>query len=460
MKLPDYVSEMIDRLEENGYSAYVVGGAVRDSLMRRRPLDYDLCTDAEPARIREVFFDRDVFCENERFGTIVVRSGENAAEITTMREDGEYSDARHPDAVRFTKSLKRDLARRDFTVNAMAYNPKSGIYDPFGGRADARARVLRAVGDPRERFSQDALRIMRMARFSAQLGCEPEPQTLEAANELCATLSAISPERVRDELYKLLMCDKPNAAIERYKQIIFAVIPELAACDGFLQYNPNHAYDVFKHTVETVGHTGKNLTLRLAALLHDVGKPLCFTQDETGRGRFYGHMEAGEELSRGILARLRVPQKTAETISMLVLNHDKPYAATPESARFWLNRVGRKNIFLLIDLKKADCLAHAKSYHNRLGRIYGFRREVQNALARHDCFSLNTLAVNGADVNRALSLSPGPLTGEILDALLSAVIEGRAQNEKSELITLALEYNNERTQPQNDSNRDGQRQTN
>lgn len=440
MKLPEYVTFVIERLEKQGYDAYVVGGAVRDELMNRRPTDYDLCTNASPAAIREAFSDFRIVSCAEAYGTVSVLIGKQVVEITTFRRDGGYSDSRHPDTVQFTENLQEDLARRDFTVNAIAYNPRAGFIDPFLGLGDIRRKQLRTVGDPQVRFAEDALRILRCARLSAKLGFSVEPATLAAAVAARDSLQNISAERVRDELFKFIVCKNAGNYLLRFKEIFFSVIPELEACDGFEQHNPNHAFDVLGHTAETINRASKNLTVRLAALLHDVGKPRCFTRDETGRGRFFGHMEIGAEMTREILTRLKCPAKLVDTVSLLVLNHDKPYSATPASAREWLARMGRKNIFLLTDLKKADCLAHARSYHNRLFRVYGFKREIQAALARGDCFTLHALAVKGSDVNAALGLRAGPLTGQVLQYLLSAVIEGSAPNEKDQLIELAKEY--------------------
>ncbi len=474
MKLPEYVTFVIERLETHGYDAYVVGGAVRDELLNRRPVDYDLCTNALPAAIREVFSDFKIVSGSDLYGTVSVLIGKQVIEITTFRRDGGYSDSRHPDSVCFTDNLQEDLARRDFTVNAIAYNPRAGFIDPFLGLGDIRRRALRTVGAPAQRFAEDALRILRGVRLSAKLGFALEQETEAAAFAAADSLRRLSAERLRDELFKFVVCKNAGSWLLRYKPVFFAVIPELRACDGFEQHNPNHAFDVLGHTAETINRASKNLTVRLAALLHDVGKPRCFSTDETGRGRFYGHMEIGAEMAREILTRLNCPEKLVDTVSLLVLNHDKPYSATPESARRWLSIMGRKNIFLLTDLKKADCLAHARSYHNRLFRVYGFKKEIQAALARGDCFSLHALAVKGSDVNAALGLRAGPETGRILQSLLDEVIEGRACNDRDELLALARQYAQREKQTaappprgdrgkdteKNGTNRDGKRRQN
>ncbi|MEG1983649.1 MAG: CCA tRNA nucleotidyltransferase [Oscillospiraceae bacterium] len=442
MKLPEYVIFIIERLEKHGYEAYVVGGAVRDELMNRKPTDYDFCTSASPTLIKEAFSDFKIISCAEQYGTVCVRIGKQIVEITTFRSDGDYSDSRHPDSVVYTRHLQEDLARRDFTLNAIAYNPKTGFIDPFLGLGDIRRRVVKTVGDPMARFSEDALRIMRGVRFCAKLGFSFDSETETAAIKLCGSLNSISAERIRDELFKFIVCKNAGTYLLKYREIFFAIIPELRACDGFDQHNPNHSFDILGHTAETINRASKNLNVRMAALLHDIGKPLCFSQSETGRGRFFGHMEIGAEMSRTILTRLHCPSKMADIICSLVLNHDKPYSSTPESARYWLSQMGRKSIFLLTDLKKADCLAHARSYHNRLFRVYGFKREILAALARGDCFSLYTLAVKGSDINAALNIKPSPVTGQILQYLLNCVIEGSVKNNKNELIPLAKDYHN------------------
>ncbi|MDO4566912.1 MAG: HD domain-containing protein, partial [Oscillospiraceae bacterium] len=390
--------------------------------------------------------------ENARFGVVSVGEGERQVEISTFRLEGPYSDMRRPDRVEFTKNLADDLRRRDFTVNAIAYNPRTGYIDPYDGRGDLKRGVLKTVSDARESFSTDALRILRLARFYSQLGLKPEREALEAAKELKSGLNLISADRLREELFLFVTGAFAADALLDCREIIFEIIPELRACDGFEQHNPNHCCDVFGHIALTLRRCSPGLALRLAALLHDVGKPPCFSLDETGRGHFWGHMEKGEEMAREILGRLGCPQRLADTVCALVLNHDKPYAATPAGARQWLARMGSKNIFLLIDLKKADCMAHAKNYHNRLARVYAFKREVQLALKRRDCYTLSALAVNGAELCDALDIKPGPKTGTLLKKLLEAVIAGEAANNKDELIQLAENYLNEEKH-ENDKNR-------
>ena len=440
MKLPAYVLRAIDRLEKNGFEAYVVGGAVRDELLGRRPHDYDICTDALVEQMTEIFSDFTLVKSGARFGTLRVIINSNSLEITTYRSDGDYLDHRRPGSVEFGKSLKEDLARRDFTINAIAYNPKTGYVDYNNGQADLQSRVVRCVGEPSKRFSEDALRILRAVRFAAKLEFTVDARTEIAALDNKELLKNLSAERVRDELSGFIVCKNAGVLLLRYRELFFQIIPELAPCDGFDQHNPNHNHDVLGHIAETVNRIGPELVLRLAALLHDIGKPPCFTMDN-GRGRFFGHMEVSAEMARGIMTRLHYSAKLIDTVCILVENHDKPYYNTPQSARRWLNRMGSKNVLYLVKLKKADCLAHDPSYHNRLYRIASFRRAVTEALQRNDCYSLSRLAVGGRDINSALGLEPGRYTGEILEHLLNLIIEGEADNNKQELMALAKEYN-------------------
>ncbi len=448
VRLPEHIRSALGRLCSAGFKAYVVGGAVRDSLMGRKPADYDVCTSARPEQTAKVFRDCAPDLSDARYGTVRVCISGRHIEITTMRTDGCYSDGRHPDTVEFCDDIEADLLRRDFTVNAVACDRAGRLVDPTGGREDIRCKLIRTVGDPKKSFSDDSLRILRMLRFCARLGFEAEGETERAARELRRCVGSISPERVRDELSRLLMCEKAGSVIHRYREIVFEIIPELRACDGFLQHNPNHCYDVLGHICATVDLADRELAVRLAALLHDVGKPRCLTISDSGRGRFIGHMEISAEMTREILTRLRYPQKLIETVCVLVENHDKPHEATAVSARRWLNRIGSKNVFLILKLKRADCLAHAPCYHNRLGRLAGFRHEVKAALSRGDCYSLSALAVNGRDVMRELGLGTGESTGEMLRYLLERVIDGTLNNERGALLAAAAE----KTEEQNDDN--------
>ncbi|MEA4912167.1 MAG: HD domain-containing protein [Oscillospiraceae bacterium] len=438
MNLPRYVKSVLACLERAGVPAYVVGGAVRDLLLGCRPGDYDIAADAPPAQLKSIFSSFKTFDTGIRFGTVGVLCQGKVVEVTSFRRDGVYLDVRHPVSVRFTDDLTQDLARRDFTINAMAMAADGEVIDPFGGAADLKAGVVRAVGDPEQRFSEDALRILRGARFCSRFGFDMDEATKTAAFRLAPKLAEISAERLRDELLKLLAGDDAARVLLDYDEIVFSVIPELRACKGFDQHNPNHHLDVWGHIALTVRRVDKKQVLRMAALLHDVAKPRCFSMEGT-RGRFWGHMEASAVDARVILERLHCPAKFTNTVCTLVEYHDKPYQATPADARRWLSVLGVENTYLVIRLKYADCLAHDRSYHRHLPRLRGFKAEVDAALRRHDCYCLSMLAVNGRDVNRALGWAPSDRTGVLLRALLDAVIDGSVANEREPLLRLAKE---------------------
>ena len=306
MMLPQAVQYCIQSLEAAGYQGFAVGGCVRDSLLGFIPADYDLCTDAKPDEICEVFSAHQLLHHGQKHGTVGVVLDEQVYEITTFRTEGDYADARHPGWVAFVPNVEEDLARRDFTVNAMAYNPRQGYIDPFGGQADLQNKILRTVGDPEARFREDALRILRGARFSARFGLTPEPATLTAMKKLAPLMENLTRERVFEELCKLI-CSATAEDLGEFASLLTQVIPELAPSVGFEQRSPHHRYDVFTHTAHVVEAVPQELPLRWAALLHDVGKPACFTTDETGRGHFKGHAKVSQEMADGILLRLKPP---------------------------------------------------------------------------------------------------------------------------------------------------------
>ena len=311
MFLPENVMLCIRALEQAGFSAYAVGGCVRDALLGLSPHDYDLCTNALPADTVRVFSPYSLVRSGEKHGTIgVVMDGE-VIEITTFRTEGGYQDSRHPDWVRFVSGLEEDLSRRDFTVNAMAYNPKTGYVDPFGGQADLENKILRTVGDPAARFTEDPLRILRGVRFAVRFDLTPEAKTERAMTALSHRMDKLAKERVFDELCKLLPAVTAQE-LQRFVPVLTAVIPELKPAVGFLQHTPHHAYDVFTHTSLVVEGVGEDLALRWAALLHDAGKPGSFTMDENGRGHFKGHAHLSGEIAEAVLHRLKAPTALRE----------------------------------------------------------------------------------------------------------------------------------------------------
>ena len=354
-------------------------------------------------------------------------------EITTFRVDGAYADGRHPDAVRFTPSLREDLARRDFTVNAMAYDPVTGLTDPFGGRADLEQTLLRCVGDPAQRFSEDALRILRALRFASTLNFSLEAETRRALLAGRDALRRISAERIRDELLKLLCGPAARRTVLDFPEVLGVVIPELLPMRGFDQRNEHHCYDVLTHCAAALEAVPPEPLLRLAALLHDVGKPGCFTLDEAGVGHFYGHGEAGAALADGICRRLRLPTAARERVVTLVRRHDMPIEATERGVRRALHRLTPEVFFQLLALKRADNLAQAPAFRHRQAHYDRLEALARAQLEADACLSLKDLAVNGRDL-LALGLPPGPDLGAALERMLAAVIDGTVPNEKAALL--------------------------
>ena len=449
IKLPPVAAALLHALRTAGYQAYVVGGCVRDSLLGRTPDDWDICTSARPEAVEALFKDRRLLLGGKRHGTVAVVESGRSWEITTFRQDGAYSDGRHPDAVRFVPDVREDLARRDFTVNAMAWSPWSGLVDPFGGQRDLAAGILRCVGDPDARFAEDALRVLRAPRFAAQLRLALEPRTAAAALRCRGGVEQVSVERIYTELDKLLAGPDAGPVLAQYGPILAGALPEVLPCIGCTQPGAWHCYDVWEHTAMTVGaiHSqalGQTLTahgdvrgarvLRWAALLHDLGKPACRTESADGAAHFPGHNQRSAQMARAILRRLHAPAHLLDSTAALVAVHDSPLPdGTAETLRL-LHRRGPVFLRRLCQLKLADLAGHAQN-----AAVAARRREVQRFLARMEelsltaCYRLDQLAVNGGDV-MAAGVHPGPAVGQALDALLQAVMDGRLPNTRAALL--------------------------
>ena len=357
LSIPVPVLDLMERLEDRGFEAWAVGGCVRDWLLGLAPHDWDLCTDALPGEIAQVFEDFPLVRAGEKHGTIAVVTGRQPVEITTFRTEGGYRDHRRPDWVHFEKSLREDLARRDFTINAMAYNPHRGLADPFGGQADLADCILRAVGEPEKRFQEDGLRILRGVRFAARFHLTPEPRTLAAMTALAPTLNGLARERIFGELCGFL----PAACVKDFQTfwpVITAAVPALAPMLGFRQHNPHHAFDVYTHTAYVVAGVPPELPLRWAALLHDVAKPACFTLDEEGVGHFRGHAHRGAEMAREILGQLHAPRALQDRVATLIAYHgvtrDLGRLPGDRPLRRLLRRLGEETLWDLLALDRAD----------------------------------------------------------------------------------------------------------
>lgn len=438
MIIPNDVLTILEKLEHNGYEAYVVGGCVRDTLLNKAIHDWDVTTSALPHEVQTVF-KHDITIETGiQHGTVTVITEGHPVEITTFRIDGTYSDSRRPERVTFTSSLTQDLARRDFTINAMAYHPAKGLIDPFGGKHDLQQKTIRCVGNARSRFEEDALRILRALRFSSTLNFQVNPDTANALLEEKAKLCNISAERVREELIKLL-CGKNCAQVLRIYGTVLAVwIPEILPMIGFQQHTPYHAYDVWEHTIRTVEAIQPIPVLRFTMLLHDIGKPNTFTQDEQGIGHFYGHGAVSTEMAKRILERLKFDRKTKESVIMLVKYHDIRCELSPIWIKKQLRKFGTDLFLQLLEVHKADITGQNPNLLHRLEDIMKCEAMAKEILSEPPCFSVKDLAVNGSDLI-ALGFSQGKIIGTILQFLLDAVIDETCKNEKKEL----LEYLNQ-----------------
>ena len=434
MFLPPNIQNCIDLLEAAGFAAYAVGGCVRDACMGRNPHDYDLCTGALPAQTEAVFRDFRLVLAGEKHGTVTVITEDGPVEITTFRTEGGYRDNRHPDWVKFVPDIQGDLARRDFTVNAMAYSPTRGFADPFGGREDLRNHVLRAVGDPEARFREDSLRILRGVRFAARFGLTPEEHTMQAMLSQAGLMENLARERVFEELCKLLLVAKAED-ITRFAPILAAVIPELAPMIGFDQRSPHHAYDLITHTAHVVEGVPPTLPLRWAALLHDTGKVKTFTLDATGRGHFYGHAKDSAAIADDILRRLKAPTALREEVVPLIGRHMTRLQPDRKLLRRQVSKYGFPMVEAQLALQQADMGSKGTVEDDGSAVFAEVRQLLADLKAEDACLSLKDLAVNGNDL-MALGFQ-GRAIGACLNRLLELVVEERLPNKKEALLAFA-----------------------
>lgn len=439
IQLPEKVKYIIDTIMEAGYEAYAVGGCIRDSLLLREPSDWDITTSASPYQVKALF--KRTLDTGIKHGTVTVMLDREGFEVTTYRIDGEYEDGRHPKEVAFTRSLTDDLKRRDFTINAMAYNEKDGLVDIFGGLEDIRDKTVRCVGDPLERFSEDALRMMRAVRFSAQLGYRIEEGTKNAIRVLAPDLKKISAERIQTELVKLLTSPHPDDLKTAYETGITAVVlPEFDLCMTTGQSNPHHCYTVGEHTLAAMRAVRADKALRLAMLFHDMGKPLCLTTDEEGIDHFHGHPSVSEEIAGNVLRRLKFDNDTVTMVKKLVKYHDYYIEPRPENVRRAIRKTGEDVFPLLLEVKEADVKAQSDFLREKKEQNLKAVREVyQRILEEKQCVSLRTLAVNGKDLIGQAGMKPGRELGEVLNELLDLVTEDPAKNTREYLLKAAKE---------------------
>ncbi len=440
MEIPAYVQSILKTLNAAGHEAWCVGGCVRDSLLSegrlpgRVPEDWDVTTSALPEETMALF-GRHAIPTGLRHGTVTVRSDHRSVEVTTYRIDGAYHDHRRPDSVAFTSSLEADLARRDFTVNAMAMGLSGELRDPFGGQADLEKGILRCVGDPDRRFGEDALRILRGLRFAAVLGFALDPATGESIRRNRMLLKEIAAERIWVELSKLLCGPGAAEILRAYPEVPGVFWPELLPMVGFDQRNPHHIYDVWEHTLHAVEAVPGEAVLRYAVLLHDIGKPGCFHLDEAGIGHFYGHGAISRDLADRMLRRLKCATEFRETVVRLVEWHDRDIPRTDKGIRRALRALGETDLRRLIAVKRADNLAQAPAYWDRQRELDRAEEILEKLLAEDACFSLRQLAVDGCDMMK-LGLA-GPAIGRTLNLLLDAVVNGEQPNERAALLEAA-----------------------
>ena len=438
IRIPENAEVILRTLTSAGFEAYVVGGCVRDALLLREPDDWDITTSASPEQVKKLF--RRTIDTGIAHGTVTVMMGKEGFEVTTYRIDGKYLDSRHPESVAFTSSLEEDLKRRDFTINAMAYHPDPGLVDLFGGIRDLEAGIIRCVGDANERFSEDALRIMRAVRFGAQLGFSIEENTARAMRDKAATLEKISAERIQTELLKLLISPHPDDLRKAYEAGITRVIlPEFDRCMETPQNNPHHCYSVGEHILHSLLQIPPVPVLRLTMLLHDIGKPVVKTTDETGRDHFKKHGQVGEQMAEEILRRLKFDVSTINNVKRLVKWHDLRPAADMSEVRKAVNRIGEDLFPSYLLVRKADILAQSQYLREeKLENIKGVEACYHEILEKKQCVSLKGLAVSGKDLI-ALGMQPGKQIGETLEKLLAHVLEHPEDNNKETLLKNCLE---------------------
>ncbi len=430
--LSEEVEQVMSLLETAGFEVFVVGGAVRDFCMGIIPADVDLATNATPEQMKTIFEEFTLIETGIRHGTITIRINQSQMEVTTYRIESDYMDCRHPDFIEFTSDLKQDLIRRDFTINAMAYHPSKGIIDPFGGQEDIQNKLIRCVGEPSKRLTEDALRILRALRFSSVLGFTIEMETSKAMFKHKDQLKHIASERIQQEMSKMLIGDGVKSVIISYIDIIGVFIPELLAIKNFVQYTKYHHLDVLTHTAVTLEHTPKETMLRWVMLLHDIAKPVCFTMDKEGAGHFYGHNDVGSKMAEDILIRLRFDKVTRNRIVMLISLHDKFIEPQKVEVAKLMSRLGVKNFWDLLEVKYADNKGKAPEYQ-QLGDYFAKIKTLALQIMEDDeCLTLAQLEVDGYDL---LNLGyEREAIGETLTRLLNAVLKQEVNNRKEELL--------------------------
>jgi len=435
INIPEEPNWILSKLIDNGYDAYVVGGCVRDSILGNIPKDWDICTNAKPLEVKGLFAENKIVDTGLKHGTVTLVLGDGNYEVTTYRIDGEYSDGRRPNDVLFTDDLKEDLSRRDFTINAMAYNDIDGLVDYFGGESDLQNWLLRCVGLPNDRFNEDALRMLRAMRFSSTLGLVIEEETSKSIHDNFELLSKISLERISSELNKLICGLSCSTVLREYQDVISFIIPEIKPMIGFNQHNPYHIYDVWEHTLAAILVSPQDLEIRLAILFHDIGKPKSYSCP-TGIGHFYKHHLYSEEIAKDVLRRMKYDNKTIDNVCKLVYNHSVPMVNTRRSVKRMLAVVD--DLFdKLLQVKICDMSAQSPmSIAKKKKVLENIQQIYQDVLKEKDCFTLKNLNVNGDDLI-SIGYNAGKEIGIMLNRLLELVINEKLNNTKEELLEFA-----------------------
>ena len=432
--IPSGAKHILQSLTAAGHEAYFVGGCVRDLLRGVPPHDWDICTSARPEETAACFTGRRVLKTGLRHGTVTVRMDGESYEITTWRTEGPYSDSRRPDYVRFVTDLRKDLARRDFTINAIALGMDGTLRDPFGGADDIRAGQIRCVGDPARRFQEDGLRLMRALRFASVLCYSIEGLTAQAIHSHRAMLDKVALERIQVELCKLLTGQNAGDVLRQYPDVLCQFWPELGPLIPLAQNNPWHCWGGWEHTIHALEAAPADTVLRLTMLLHDIGKPQCKSTDENGIDHFYGHPAVSAELAEKLLRKLKFDRAAIKQVVTLVKHHDAPLPRDGKDIRRWLNRLGPETFFRLLEVKRADMLGHTPGKTTaQLAELAEIRAEAEQIVAERQCFARKDLAVNGKDIIAAGAV-PGPAVGRILDRLLEQVLNGELPNRREVLL--------------------------
>lgn len=441
--LPKNVKKIIDILNKNNFEAFIVGGCVRDSIIGLTPHDWDICTNAKPEEIKKCFANFNTFDSGIKHGTISIVIDSEVYEVTTYRIDGTYSDNRRPDSVTFTSDIAKDLARRDFTINAMAYNEQCGLIDPYGGREDLSDKIIRCVGNPDFRFNEDALRIIRALRFASVYDFVIENEISKSICKNAGLLKNIAVERISVEFNKLLCGNGAEEILNNYRDVIAVFIPEIKPMFDYSQHTKHHNRDLWRHTTYSVKSIDKMPLLRMSMLLHDIGKPKACKRDEDGTCHFKGHPKYSAEMAEIILRRLKYPTDFIETCITLIKYHDVRFNGSKRQLRHVMSAIGDKNVELLLKIQRADIMSQSEYKHKeKLEKLNLACKVYKEILADKDCFTLKQLEINGNDIKK-LGVTEGVKIGKILKMLLSLVIEDKLENEKSALLNKAEEIRDE-----------------